>query len=221
MILQQQFVVEFIIANQQCDKCQQFNSDHTWWAVAQIRQKVNHKRTFLWLEQLIIRHNAHEQANNIKDQVLHHITTSSVSANPLGSARLGSALIVLALPYTTDSVARWIGLLLCQQEPNGQVRGIHHCRHTDPPKDRQAIDLTRYSKQRLQLQVHHIGRDCTDLQGRSCMPSSSNGCIDRQYFVCTTPCVIVVLLSLTYRCLAAGRWCCVPRSRESCTLSIP
>ena len=68
MILQQQFVVEYIVANQQCDKCQQFNADNTWWAVAQIRQKVNHKRTFLWLEQLILRHGAHEQANSIKEQ---------------------------------------------------------------------------------------------------------------------------------------------------------
>jgi nonsense-mediated mRNA decay protein 3 len=26
----------------------------------QVRQKVTHKRTFLWLEQLILKHNAHK-----------------------------------------------------------------------------------------------------------------------------------------------------------------
>jgi len=33
---------------------------NTWKASVQVRQKVTHKRTFLWLEQLILKHNAHK-----------------------------------------------------------------------------------------------------------------------------------------------------------------
>lgn len=33
----------------------------------QIRQKVPHKRTFLYLEQLILKHNAHKDTINIKE----------------------------------------------------------------------------------------------------------------------------------------------------------
>ena len=36
-----------------------------WIAVVQVRQKVPHKRTFLWLEQLILRHRAHVDCVNI------------------------------------------------------------------------------------------------------------------------------------------------------------
>ena len=33
--------------------------------MVQVRQKVPHKRTFLWLEQLILRHRAHVDCVNI------------------------------------------------------------------------------------------------------------------------------------------------------------
>jgi hypothetical protein len=33
----------------------------------QVRQHVDHKRTFMFLEQLILKHNAHEQCINIKE----------------------------------------------------------------------------------------------------------------------------------------------------------
>lgn len=33
----------------------------------QVRQKVPHKRTFLYLEQLILKHNAHKDTVNIKE----------------------------------------------------------------------------------------------------------------------------------------------------------
>jgi nonsense-mediated mRNA decay protein 3 len=32
-----------------------------------VRQKVTHKRTFIWLEQLILKHNAHKDTTNIKE----------------------------------------------------------------------------------------------------------------------------------------------------------
>lgn len=66
-ILQQTFVVAYIVELQQCPdcRCEAANID-AWQAVAQVRQKVSHKRTFLYLEQLILKHNAHEDALGIK-----------------------------------------------------------------------------------------------------------------------------------------------------------
>lgn len=66
-ILQQEFVVEFVVEYQQCEMCQRDAADvDEWQAVVQVRQKVLHKRTFLYLEQLIIRYNAHENTVGIK-----------------------------------------------------------------------------------------------------------------------------------------------------------
>ncbi|KAI8823405.1 NMD3 family-domain-containing protein, partial [Fimicolochytrium jonesii] len=66
-ILQQVFVTEFIVAGQYCEECQRVDAQLTWKAVVQVRQKVQHKRTFLWLEQLILKHNAHKDTTNIKE----------------------------------------------------------------------------------------------------------------------------------------------------------
>lgn len=67
-ILQQVFVVEFVVTNQQCDACAKFQAKDTWNAVAQVRQKVDHKKTFYFLEQLMIKHNAHANTTNIKEK---------------------------------------------------------------------------------------------------------------------------------------------------------
>ncbi|KAJ5952769.1 uncharacterized protein N7479_011182 [Penicillium vulpinum] len=66
-IIQQQFEVEYVIANQQCPGCQKSYTHHSWEASVQVRQKVPHKRTFLYLEQLILKHNAHKDTVNIKE----------------------------------------------------------------------------------------------------------------------------------------------------------
>lgn len=66
-ILQQEFIVEFVVEYQQCDMCKRDAADvDEWQAVVQARQKVVHKRTFLFLEQLIIKHGAHEDTVGIK-----------------------------------------------------------------------------------------------------------------------------------------------------------
>ena len=67
-ILQQTFVLEVIVANQQCMDCAKVMAKNTWRAVVQARQKVDHKRTFLYVEQLILKHNAHKDVSNIKGQ---------------------------------------------------------------------------------------------------------------------------------------------------------
>ncbi|TPX77152.1 hypothetical protein CcCBS67573_g01576 [Chytriomyces confervae] len=66
-ILQQVFVVEYMVSTQQCEECTRVAAQLTWKAVVQVRQKVSHKRTFLWLEQVILKHNAHQNTTNIKE----------------------------------------------------------------------------------------------------------------------------------------------------------
>ncbi|KAF7732354.1 hypothetical protein EC973_005250 [Apophysomyces ossiformis] len=66
-ILQQIFEVEYVVSYQQCDECTRLAAQNTWKAVVQVRQKVEHKRTFLFLEQLILKHNAHKDTTNIKE----------------------------------------------------------------------------------------------------------------------------------------------------------
>eukprot|EP01015_Nassula_variabilis_P023847 TRINITY_DN449_c0_g1_i6.p1 TRINITY_DN449_c0_g1~~TRINITY_DN449_c0_g1_i6.p1 ORF type:complete len:476 (+),score=131.75 TRINITY_DN449_c0_g1_i6:66-1493(+) len=66
-LLEQQFLVEFTVHYTQCDDCKKDYTPHTWGAVVQIRQKVNHKKTFYFLEQLILKHNAHDKVLNVKE----------------------------------------------------------------------------------------------------------------------------------------------------------
>ncbi|RKP04199.1 hypothetical protein CXG81DRAFT_8554 [Caulochytrium protostelioides] len=66
-ILQQTFIVEYVVSTQQCPDCTRIAASQTWKAVVQLRQKVTHKRTFLWLEQLILKHGAHRDTVNIKE----------------------------------------------------------------------------------------------------------------------------------------------------------
>jgi len=54
-LIQQSFLVDYIIQTQQCPSCKKTFTDHLWVASVQVRQKVDHKRTFLFLEQLIIK----------------------------------------------------------------------------------------------------------------------------------------------------------------------
>lgn len=69
LILRQVFVVEYILANQQCPDCQKSYTEHTWNTVVQIRQKgAKHKRTLFFLEQLLLKHNVCEKALSIKEQ---------------------------------------------------------------------------------------------------------------------------------------------------------
>lgn len=63
--LQQTFVVDFIVQGQMCDDCHRREAKDFWKAVVQIRQKASHKKTFYYLEQLIIKHNIHSNCLNI------------------------------------------------------------------------------------------------------------------------------------------------------------
>uniref|UniRef100_A0A7S2AZN0 60S ribosomal export protein NMD3 n=1 Tax=Octactis speculum TaxID=3111310 RepID=A0A7S2AZN0_9STRA len=65
-VLQQAFVVEYVIRNQQCSDCQKQYTGGVWKAVVQVRQRVDHKRTFYYLEQLLLKHGVHTNCLSIQ-----------------------------------------------------------------------------------------------------------------------------------------------------------
>lgn len=67
-ILQQIFEIEFIVQYGQCPDCTRLAAQNTWRAMVQVRQKVPHKRTFLLIEQMILKHNAHKETINIEEK---------------------------------------------------------------------------------------------------------------------------------------------------------
>ncbi len=68
VLMQQSFEVVYVVAHQQCRECAKSYTANVWRAAVQVRQKVTHKRTFLLLEQLILKHQAHRDAINIKEE---------------------------------------------------------------------------------------------------------------------------------------------------------
>lgn len=67
VVLQQSFEVTYIVSTQQCPDCKKSYTPNVWRASVQVRQKVQHKRTFMYLEQLIMKHGAHRETLNIKE----------------------------------------------------------------------------------------------------------------------------------------------------------
>lgn len=67
-VLQQTFVLTLTVQTGQCPSCTRLAAKNTWKASVQVRQKVTHKRTFLFLEQLILKHNAHKDTNSISEK---------------------------------------------------------------------------------------------------------------------------------------------------------
>nr|XP_043614993.1 60S ribosomal export protein NMD3-like [Erigeron canadensis]XP_043614994.1 60S ribosomal export protein NMD3-like [Erigeron canadensis] len=66
-ILEQAYMVEYVVQDQMCESCSrvQANPDQ-WVAAVQLRQHVSHRRTFFYLEQLILKHDAAVRAIRIK-----------------------------------------------------------------------------------------------------------------------------------------------------------
>jgi len=59
--------IEYLVQHGQCLDCAKLAAKNTWKALVQVRQKVPHKRTFLYLEQLILKHNAPKDTISIKE----------------------------------------------------------------------------------------------------------------------------------------------------------
>jgi len=69
VIMQQPMVVEFKVERNMCDYCSKANVDpEQWVANVQVRQHVEHKRTLLLLEQLILKHNAHSECMYVRER---------------------------------------------------------------------------------------------------------------------------------------------------------
>lgn len=66
-LVQQSFEVEFVESTAMCPSCMKSYTANTWVACVQIRQKVAHKRTFFYLEQLILKHHAHKYTVSIEE----------------------------------------------------------------------------------------------------------------------------------------------------------
>ncbi|TFY51571.1 hypothetical protein EVJ58_g10494 [Rhodofomes roseus] len=66
-ILEQIFEIEYLVQHGQCPDCARLAAKNTWKALVQVRQKVPHKRTFLFLEQLIIKHGAQKDTISVKE----------------------------------------------------------------------------------------------------------------------------------------------------------
>lgn len=67
-ILEQAYVVEYTQHEHMCESCTRLQANPDQWvAVVQLRQHVSHRRTFFYLEQLILKHGAALRAINIKE----------------------------------------------------------------------------------------------------------------------------------------------------------
>ena len=67
-ILERAFEVEIIVQYGQCPDCTRLAAKNMWRAAVQVRQKVPHKRTFLYLEQLILKYNAHRETGSVQEK---------------------------------------------------------------------------------------------------------------------------------------------------------
>jgi len=65
--IEQTAELTFNIRNKQCTDCMRAEAQQHWRVLVQLRQRPHHKRTFLYLEQLIINHKAHIGTTNIKE----------------------------------------------------------------------------------------------------------------------------------------------------------
>ncbi|KAF8633158.1 hypothetical protein AX17_004659 [Amanita inopinata Kibby_2008] len=66
-ILEQTFELEYLVQHGQCPDCARLAAKNTWRAMVQVRQKVLHKRTFLFLEQLILKHGVQKDTVSVKE----------------------------------------------------------------------------------------------------------------------------------------------------------
>uniref|UniRef100_A0A182M401 60S ribosomal export protein NMD3 n=1 Tax=Anopheles culicifacies TaxID=139723 RepID=A0A182M401_9DIPT len=66
VVLQQVFVVEFTVNNQMCDDCHRTEAKDFWRCMVTVRQKAVNRKTLFYLEQMILKHKAHENTLGIK-----------------------------------------------------------------------------------------------------------------------------------------------------------
>lgn len=67
VLVQQSFEAEFVEQGSQCPDCAKSYTANTWVACIQVRQRVPHKRTLYYLEQLILKNKAHKHTVSISE----------------------------------------------------------------------------------------------------------------------------------------------------------
>jgi nonsense-mediated mRNA decay protein 3 len=65
-ILQQTFVVEYVVNSQMCDDCRRVEAKDTWNASVQLRQKTIQRKTLYFLEQTLLKYDATKDCVGIK-----------------------------------------------------------------------------------------------------------------------------------------------------------
>lgn len=60
--------LKYAIRNLQCPECARVEAKQHWKAIVQLRQRPHHRRTFLYIEQLVLKHRAHVATSNIKER---------------------------------------------------------------------------------------------------------------------------------------------------------
>ncbi|CAN1134680.1 60S ribosomal export protein NMD3 [Linum perenne] len=66
-VLEQTYVVEYVQQDHMCEACSRVAANPDQWVAAvQLRQHVSHRRTFFYLEQLILKHDAASRAIKIR-----------------------------------------------------------------------------------------------------------------------------------------------------------
>ncbi|CCW70171.1 unnamed protein product [Phytomonas sp. Hart1] len=69
IVIQQSCQIQYVVNWQQCPTCQKVATGQPQWdACIQLRQKVSHKKTFLYLEQVILKKRLHENFTRIENQ---------------------------------------------------------------------------------------------------------------------------------------------------------
>ena len=66
-LVTQDVIINYKEENILCRDCQKLQTPHIWCAKVQIRQKVPHKKTFMYLEQYILKNKMQEKAMNIQE----------------------------------------------------------------------------------------------------------------------------------------------------------
>ncbi|KAM0675160.1 ribosome-binding protein [Gurleya vavrai] len=66
--IEQEVNIKYKIRNKQCPDCQKVEAKQYWTSIVQVRQRVQHKRTLLYLEQILLKSESFKDTSNIKER---------------------------------------------------------------------------------------------------------------------------------------------------------
>mmetsp|Transcript_11510 Transcript_11510/g.34951 ORF Transcript_11510/g.34951 Transcript_11510/m.34951 type:complete len:426 (-) Transcript_11510:261-1538(-) len=152
--LRQRLTVEFKEQWRQCDDCSKEYTGGTWKALVQLRQRADHKRTMLYLEQRLIQ--VPTLALTLALTVTAPLTLTRTLPGRLRAARAGHFA----------GQGRRPGLLLRRPPRGGGVPAVHRRARPAAPQGEQEARRLRHQVQRAAAPAHDGGGGRADLQGR-------------------------------------------------------